>query len=72
MPCIKYELQTGCVDEITWIYRKINEVDFLAKYDSPLTAALQLNLYTGLLRSTLEVKLNPRCERDITVIAEEY
>lgn len=45
--CIRYEFQTGNVNELSWITGKLNLSDPLTKADSSLTESLQLLLSTG-------------------------
>ena len=47
--CIRFEFQTGAVDQISWIPGRINLADPLTKKDSSITGALQLTLFTGRL-----------------------
>lgn len=43
--CIIYELQVGCIDEISWIPGTFNLVNVLIKLDSPLSKTLQLAFF---------------------------
>ena len=52
--CIRFEFQVGNLDQITWIPGKTNLADALTKRDSPLTDALQLTLFSGLLNISYE------------------
>ncbi len=47
--CIRYEFQTGSVNEISWIPGKMNLADVLTKTDSPLSEALKLTMFNGKL-----------------------
>ena len=47
--CIRFELQTGTVEKISWIPGKVNLADPLTNKYSVLTAPLLLTLFTGRL-----------------------
>ena len=47
--CIRFEFQTGAVDEMSWIPGRINLADPMTKKDSCPTDALQFTLFSGRL-----------------------
>lgn len=49
MQCIKYGFQVGCIDEISYVLKKLNSVDVLTKPNSPLSETLELLPFTGRL-----------------------
>lgn len=59
--CIRYDFQTGAVDEISWIPGHANLADPLTKKDSCLTDALQLTLFTGRLCFKFEDTAETKC-----------
>lgn len=54
MSCLRYEFQTGAVNQVSWIPGQASLADPLTKKDSSLIDALQMTLFTGRLCFNLE------------------